>query len=906
MSARGSGFWAGELDGLVGRDQTLATLRSLLDSGSRTAVVTGIPGAGKTSVLAVAARAYAAEGRLVLSLTCHDGERDLPFGVLVDLLSAAPGAEDVLDLVLPTPSRPAAVDPLRLRLEVLAWLERTSDAQPVLLVVDDAQWCDESSLSVLGFLAHRLAGSNASVLVAARGDSAPEPLRRHPQVALRPLADADARALLRHAGLRLDSLALPSVLERAAGNPLALLELGRAAASGAGNDAVPSSVETAFREQLGALPGPTLHVLLLAAAGGGDLRVLGQVVEPDSLLAALAPAEAAGLVVVTDHAVRFRHPLVRSATYALASAADRSAAHADLATAYDGDPERQAWHRAESTVVPDEAVAHALDAASELALRRGASVEAARLMMRASELSVEPTDRHRRLLGATHIHTGAGHFDWAARVGIRLQAESEDPAIQARAAHLAAYALAQTERTSAARRQLVEVLGLLRDVDLNLGWSSLTTLAVLAYRSGWDDGEVERWLEVYERAVEALPPDRVPPIIPAARAWVRMQVDPIGRPPDLVALVREAPVLDDIPEVAAGNEMLLGATAWLLDEPAVAIERLERSLDMMRRADQPGQMTQTLSALALVQFAVGDYDAVDQAGRLVLDIAESRNQSYAMVDAYEVQARAAAIRGDVDRARELCGRVLQETAVGEAIALEVIVRVTMSWVRLAESDVQGAWHEIRWIFDDDGEPRHPHISYRELGHYAATATRAGATEELARVVAVAEQRLGDGPYHQLHLARARALLAGEDAEPWHLAAVREPMSRQWPFDLANAQLEYGAWLRRRHRQAEARLQLQSALETFVRLGTPAWQDLARTELRAAGVATAAPEPLAWADLTAQEREVVRLAASGKTNPQIAAALYLSPRTVSTHLYNAFPKLGVTSRGQLRDVVPVST
>ncbi|MDF1602634.1 AAA family ATPase [Nocardioides sp. YIM 152315] len=274
MSRGGSGFWAGELDGLVGRDVTLGMLRDLLDSGSRTAVVTGIPGAGKTSVLSVAARACAAEGRLVLPFTCHDSDRDLAFGMLVDLLSVAPGAEKVLDLVLPTAARPVAVDPLRLRLEALGWLERTSEAQPLVLIVDDTQWCDESSLSVLGFLAHRLTGSHASVLVAVRGDVPPEPLRRHPQVRLPPLADADARALLRRAGLQLDVLALPSVLDRAAGNPLALLELGRAAA-GAGIEAVPSSVETAFGEQLARLPAATRRVLLLAAAGDGDLRVLG-------------------------------------------------------------------------------------------------------------------------------------------------------------------------------------------------------------------------------------------------------------------------------------------------------------------------------------------------------------------------------------------------------------------------------------------------------------------------------------------------------------------------------------------------------------------------------------------------------------------------------------------------------
>jgi DNA-binding CsgD family transcriptional regulator len=136
----------------------------------------------------------------------------------------------------------------------------------------------------------------------------------------------------------------------------------------------------------------------------------------------------------------------------------------------------------------------------------------------------------------------------------------------------------------------------------------------------------------------------------------------------------------------------------------------------------------------------------------------------------------------------------------------------------------------------------------------------------------------------------------------HRQAVVDPEASRWPFELANAQLEYGGWLRRRHRLAEARAQLQAALGVFDRLGTLAWAEMTRAELRAAGVATTGPEESAWAELTGQERQVVRLAASGLTNPEIAAALYLSPRTVSTHLYHAFPKLGVTARAQLRDVV----
>lgn len=902
MSQNGSGFWAGELDGLVGRDAVLATVRDHLDGGTRAAVVTGIAGAGKTAVLAVATRACVADGRLALTLTCHESERDLPFGMLVDLLSTSPGAEEVLDLVLPSPAR-AAVDALRLRLEVLAWLERVSEERPVVLIVDDAHWCDESSLSVLGFVAHRLAGSQASVVVAARGDTAPAPLRRLPSVTLPPLPDGDATALLRHAGVQLDALTLPSVLERAAGNPLALLELGRAAAAGAGGDAAPSSAEAAFRDQLAGLAAPTRQALLLAAAGDGDLHVLGRVLEPAGLLAALGPAETAGLVSVADRRVRFRHPLVRSAAYAMAPAAERHAAHASLAVAYGEDSERRAWHRAEASVVPDEEVAAALAEASDSALRRGATAEATRLMVRAAELSVDRAAREARLLLAVSIGSISGAFAWAADVATRLRAESIDPLIRLRAGHVAAYTLAQTDRSTAAARALSEVLEDTKDVDPYWGWSSLTTLAVLAYRRGTGDEEVAEWLEVYARATEGADVP-FPAIVPAAQAWIRAQLDPTSTPDGVLELVRDAPVPNYPAEITGTHEMLLGAAAWMLDEPVIAIERLSRSIDLKRRADQPGEMTQTLIALALVQFSIGDFDAVEEAGRLIEDIAEARNQPYALVDAWELQARVAAVRGDVARARRLLDGVMLELPGEDALALEVTTQITMSWVRLAERDPQGAWNELRTIFDDHGEPRHLHICYRELGTYAYAAARAGATEELERVLEVAGRRLVDPrPYHRLQLCRARALAAGDDAEQWHVAAVNDRTAARWPFELANARLEYGSWLRRRYRATEARAQLRAALDTFARLGTVAWAELARTELRAAGVATEVAEPSAWADLTGQERQIARMAASGMTNPEIAAALYLSPRTVSTHLYNAFPKLGVTSRTQLRDVVP---
>jgi DNA-binding CsgD family transcriptional regulator len=890
----GSGLWAGELDGLVGRDDLLALLREQLGEGGRCAALVGIPGAGKSAVLARTARAAADEGWTVLTVTGHAADQGLPFAALVDLLAGA-GATDALEQVF-------SGDALRLRLDVLSRLERLAEGGRVLVALDDVQWFDESSLAVLGFVANRLAGSQVSVLVAARGEQPPEPFLGHPVIEVPALSDGESALVLRRAGLDLDALAFAAVIERAAGNPLALLELGRASSSGSDELAL-STVEAAFAADLVDLPAATRRVLLLAAAGGGDLSVLARVGRPGEMVADLAAAESIGLVRVVDRRVRFRHPLARAAAYSGATTEERLRAHDDLATAYVDDQDRRAWHRAEATVVADEDVAVQLVAAAERAKGRGAGFEATRLMMRAAELSPARPDHDARMLAALAMGFPVGHFEWLAQAATRLREESDDPATRARASHFVAYALAQTMRQTDARLALVDALEQLVHVDQGSGWASLTTLATLTYATGGDTQLVADWLERYDREA---PPSTGPALVMerAARAWVRALIDPLARPADILALVRDAPVFDASypPELVASQEMLLGAAAWILDEPVVARVRQRRAVELMQRAEGSGQLSQTLACLGLLHFDLGLYDEVEDAARVLADIAEVGQVSYAAGNARELRARVAGIRGDVELARRLCAEVLLDIEVGECLALELSVRVAMSYVHFDESDPIAAHEQLRGLFRPDGEPVHLYLGYRHLADYVAAAVRAGAADEVGPVMEVAARRLSrPGLRHRLQLARARALLT-EDAEPFHLEATSDPDAVQWPFELANARLEYGVWLRRQHRPTAARSQLQAAYEVFGRLGARAWADLARTELRAAGVVTAEPASSAWADLTAQERQVVRLAASGLTNREIGASLYLSPRTVSAHLYNAFPKLGVTARSQLRDIV----
>ncbi len=890
MAAKAAVAWTGEPDGLVGRDETLALVRDMIAEGSRTAVVIGLPGAGKSAVLDRVRRAAAGEGWKVFTVTGHRADRHLPFAMLDDLVRVDGLPVD---------------DPLRLRRAVLEALEAESAERPLLLVVDDAQWCDASSLSVLGFVAARLGGSQVSLVAATRDGPVAEELAALPRVELSPLTEREAALVMRRAGIELDFLARPSVIERAAGNPLALLELSRAAVAGSAGP-VRSSVESLFADEIASLPDRARAALLLAAAGTGDLRILGRVVPPDHLLADLAHAERTGLVRVVDREVRFRHPLARSATYALATAQDRVAAHRALAAAYLDDPDRRVWHRAEAALVPDEGVARDLLEVADRARLRGAHVEAAQALIRAAELSPDRHDRDLRRLDAISLTLPAGHVSWIADLARRMCDDSDDPEVQARATHHLAYALAQTARQDAARRALIEAMERLVDLDPFIAMGSLSTLAHLTYSSGSDTALVAGW---FQRLV-VLMPKRPTGAVAAATAdlplYVQAVIDPLHASPNVLHLVRHrrvAEVVAEEPHLVAATEMALGATAWLYGETGAALERFRRAVEVMERTQHLGMLPQTLGGLAQVQVDAGLYDDAEKASRRLIDLADAGSLGHVGAVGRVIGAQVAAVRGDAATARLLAEYVLMELDVGESLAVEAFVHVALGFAAFGERDVAGCYEQLGWLFRSDGEPVHAHVSYVFLADVVAAAVRAGRVDEATGVVAVASRHLvGSVPRCRFQLARAQALVAGDAAESFHVEATTDPAAEQWPLALANARLEYGAWLRRRHRPTAARRELRAAYEVFQRLGAHPWADVARTELRAAGVTTLERAASSWDDLTAQEQQVVAMAASGMTNREIGASLYLSPRTVSAHLYNAFPKLRVTARSQLRDIV----
>src|SRR6185436_14633001 len=428
---------------LRGRTSECARLDELLSAVRRgesgTLVLRGEAGMGKTALLDYASRSC--EGCRVIRAGGVESEMELPFAALHQLcIPLLDGVER-----LPAPQRDALrtafglmsgprPDRFLVGLAVLTLLSDAAEPQPLIWVVDDAQWLDRSSAQVLSFVARRLEAESVVVLFAERDQDQPTELAGLPELALQRLTDADARELLASSTPgRLDERVRQRMLDEAGGNPLALLELpsGASSASLAGGFAVADSlplmsrVEASFRRRVDQLPEETQRLLLLAAAEPtGDPMLLWQAADALGLsIEAAAAAEAADLIAVGTR-VTFRHPLLRSAIYRAASADRRRNAHRALAQATDTerDPDRRAWHRAHAALAPDEEVARELELSADRARARGGVAAAAAFLQRAVALTVDPARRAERALAAAQASLEAGAFD--AALGVLATAEA--------------------------------------------------------------------------------------------------------------------------------------------------------------------------------------------------------------------------------------------------------------------------------------------------------------------------------------------------------------------------------------------------------------------------------------------------------------------------------------------------
>ena len=913
---------------IIGREAGLTRLRALVDPAplsSQVLLVTGEAGMGKTVLLADAAARARRAGIRVLLVTGRESESKLAFAGLHQLLrpvlpSAAaglPGRQaQALSGALGLSADPVAPDPLLTGAAVLTLLSDLSERSPVLVVVDDAHWLDRSSLDALAFAGSRLDAERVVLLVGARGQVPPRGFDRgFPELHLEPLSAEDA-------GLLLDGQPRPprgqarlQVLAQAAGNPMALIELATviaddpAASRRWAAEPLPLTdrLTAVLTSRFTALPEQARAALLLAAvADGPDLRVAASHgAGPDAR--ALAPAEQLGLVKVDRTGLQFSHPLVRSAIYHSAPFAQRAAAHRQLAEALHDQPDRRAWHLAAAALQPDEHVASLLEATAAQAQRRGGAAAAALAMERAAELSPDPEDQARRLVAAASAAVPTGQGDWVQELAGRALAVTADPELRLTARHDAAWALAWSGRRTAALSALISVAEeASRDLPA-LAWDALGSAATVAYQSGMPASRqaVSRALGLLERQGPP-PPGRAPGTdADVLRLWIRASADPIGSRDQLLPYLRKI-VGSPIEEPSLWR---VGSAAWLLDESDLAVRLLQDAMQRLRAPGVRGTSGGSLTVLGWAYIDTGRWDEALDVAAEAAGLAEANQMDIVAASADVITATVLALRADSGAARRHADRALATVDPAECGLVAARARRALGVAALADGSYLQAFTQLRGLFSEDGTPLHNYASYLGVADLAAAAVRADRRMEGRDVIEHALSRLDGRASARLEqlIARARGILADPDGAEAHFGkALADPAGDQWPFERAQLRLDYGEWLRRRRRINDAKPVLTQALETFRRLGARSWAQRAQAELRACGVAGAPAEPDALWELTPQQRQIVRLASDGLTDREIGDRLFLSPRTVSSHLYRSYPKLGVASRHQLRDVIALTS
>jgi DNA-binding CsgD family transcriptional regulator len=909
---------------IIGREAEFARLRGLVDPvprASQVLLVVGEAGMGKSVLLADAAERAGAAGMRVLSVTGRESESRLAFAGLHQLLrpalSGAAGLPSrqarALLGALGLDTDPAASDPFLTGVAVLTLLSDLSERSPVFLVVDDAHWLDRSSLEALAFAGSRLDAERLVLLVGARGQAPPAGFDRgFPELRLEPLSAADAGRLLDGQPRPPRGRARAQVLSQAAGNPMALIELARVVADDPAASrrwaAEPLPLTDRLRaviaSRFAALPERARAALVLAAVADGPDLGAAAGGGGGSDAQTLAPAEQLGLITIDRAGLRFSHPLVRSAVYHSAPFAQRAAAHRQLADALHDQPDRRAWHLAAAALAPDEQVASLLEATAAQAQRRGGAAAAALALERAAELSPNPEEQARRMVAAASAAVPTGEADWVQDLTSRALAVTADPGLRLAARHDAGWALAYSPRASALPALISVAEEASRDQPA-LAWDALSDAAIVVYHSGTPAScqAVSRVLGVME--------NQEPPVggrgplaqTGSHRLWIRACTDPFGSRGELVASLRQ------ISRCALEEPALwrTGSAAWLLDESSLAVTLLQDAMQRLRAPGTRGTSGPGLTALGWLYIDTGRWDEALEAAAEAAGLAEANQMELVAAAADLIAATVHALRGDSAVARTHADSALAVADPAESGFVAARARRALGIAALADGSHLLAFRQLRKLFSEEGVPVHNIFSYLGVADFAAAAVRADRRMEGQDVLGRALGHLNGAASPRLEqlVARARGMLADPgEAGAYFGKALSDPAGDQWPFERAQLRLDYAEWLRRRRQINDAKPVLTEAQGTFRRLGARSWAQRAEAELRACGVAvpSAPAERDALGELTPQQRQIVRLASDGLTNREIGDRLFLSPRTVGSHLYRSYPKLGVADRHQLRDVI----
>jgi DNA-binding CsgD family transcriptional regulator len=908
--------------GLRGRSAECRALDRVLQSAragqSAALVLRGEAGVGKTALLDYVAER--ASGCRLARVAGVEAETGFAFAGLMQLLRGM-RLDDAEHL--PSPQRDAlqrafgvidgpAPETFLVSLAVLNLLCEVAEDRPLVCLIDDAQWLDRESASALSFVARRLAAEGIAMAFAVREPSAVQELDGLPELVVAGIGDAEARLLLDAAvpgGL--DEEVRERILAEANGNPLALLELprGLTPAELAGGFGLPdepdlsSRIEQTFLRRVQALPPETRRALLVAAAEAvGDAAVIAQAASRLGVGAAgLVPAEDAGLVDLGGR-VRFRHPLVRSAAYRSATPHERREAHEALAAATDPerDPDRRAWHRGHAAAGPDETVAAELERSASRAQARGGIAAAAAFLERAAELSPDPTKSGRRGLAAARLKLHAGAPDAAERaltVATRAPLEELDRARVERLRAQIAFVRTRGSDTpsllSAAAKRLEPLdAALARKTHLEALWA-----AVVSGRFARDTGVLQA-AEAAILSAEQEPARAIDLLLEGAIARLTR-----GHEPALPRMARAVAAFR-----AEGSRPENLAWCWLACQLAYDLWD-DEACDAI--AAGAGRVARESGRLTILPVAL-NYAAASQLLRGELRIAEQMMQERETITAATHNPEVVSLsvlldawRGDRNATyTRRAAAVEAGTARGDGSAVEIA-----EWAAAVLHNGLGEYADAaaaaQRAYDPDGLGYGGFILPELIEAAARSGDRSAA--ELAFTHLTERSSPSVSNWARGIEAAAGALLTdGAPAEELHLEAI-DQLSRSRLLVLrTRAQLNYGEWLRRERRRVDARTQLKAAYDGFESMGAHGFAERARRELLATGETVRKRTIETVDELTPQEAQIARMASERLTNPEIAAQLYLSHRTVEFHLRKVFAKLGISSRRELAGALSASS
>ncbi|MDP4500601.1 helix-turn-helix transcriptional regulator [Nonomuraea turcica] len=894
---------------LYGRQAEQAVIGGLLDGRSGALVVRGEAGIGKSALL----ESCVAGARVrVLRVTGVESEADLPFAALHLLL------RPVVDHIEALPPQQAEAlrgalglggatrgDRFLVGLATLSLLVELSAAGPVVCVVDDAQWLDGESADALLFAARRLYAEPVVVLFGAReGDF---PARGLPELRLGTLDAEAAREVLAEQAADLPPAVRDQVVAEAGGNPLALVELPRMLTAEQRRGAVvPLSfslgaaqpvtdrVLTGFHDRIAALPEATRCCLLVAALDHHDeLDVLaGAVGLLGASLADFAEAERAGLVRVGLGGVVFHHPLVRTAVLLGCDIAARMAAHRALAETVDED--RRAWHLAAVTRQPDEEVAGQLESLALRARQRGGQTAVSAAYARAAELSADPGEAVRRWTAAAAAAAEAGLWERARVLVDRARRLAEETTLEE--AVPAELALVRAKLEIEAGRPLDGVRLLHEGAEAVGDLSVKLSLLSLAGFYTWASAAHPDQVALARRTEELCPDgDGLAAMVRTFNHAFRLILEGDA----VTTLTYRMP--DQAERIPFELRFIIAYQSMVRADLDGMLEGSAQIVQDCRAEGRLGRLPQAMTIFTIAQLLNGHHrsarSAVAAGLALAADVGQPQWGSYLA----GVHAWLSAIAG----AQEECA-AMAEQAIWEAGHRRWMPGYCWAEYALAALDFTLGRYEAMLDRVDramSGPASHAFLWRYSWPDYIEAAVRVGDPHRAQQPLRLyAEWAEATGRSRALAvLYRVRALLAPDSqAVELYERALALHSEAEQPFDQARTRLLYGEWLRRHKRRAEARTQLQAAMDAFDQLGAAPWSDRAAAELRATGLSL--PDHARTADplnvLTPQELQVVRLAVTGASNREIGAHLFLSPRTVASHLYKAFPKLGVSSRAEL--------